>query len=392
MERVIFTRLIATFTTISVVVVATAQEHIEYSPRLKKTLTNKATAWVERMPDAQRLSVQLWLSTKDCPNGYKVAGWCHLLEHLMASGKEPGVDKRLEARGMFLTANSYRDGIRFEISGDSLDLKAALKEIKNILSPPWWTKAEIIREAKIIDEELAFLHESHREQQSIWYRTFESKRPDVVGTGTGIRSASVAGLLRLHQFLAQGSHILLLVAGDVRQESTLSLLTETLAEVSGETVQPPPDIPAEWKPATGATNVLGIQLPGCAEPTFAARFAAILGLQSKLPNTELTYTPAAESGVASLTFLSSDILREALKSAADSQDEIAANGVGLAKSWALSQTLNPSKFGATQGLLWCNDPALRLEKIQSLINAVRLEDVQAVSKNLLRLEPGEVLK
>src|SRR5579862_2564739 len=77
--------------------------------RLRTILDNGAVVEVERDRTAKRLAIQLLVSSRSTPDTPTTYGYRHLLEHLEAPGRDVTLDKRLETRGGFLTAETLRD-------------------------------------------------------------------------------------------------------------------------------------------------------------------------------------------------------------------------------------------------------------------------------------------
>ena len=115
------------------------------APVQKLSLPNGVVLYAEEMPKSQGFSLLFFVSTLGQPEAEGVAGQRHLLEHLIAKGQNRDLDAKLEVRGVSLTADTLRDGIRFEMEGPSDQLSMAIESLKELITVPSFESEEVER-------------------------------------------------------------------------------------------------------------------------------------------------------------------------------------------------------------------------------------------------------
>ena len=116
--------------------------------RLRTLLPNGAVILVTKRPHARKLIIQLAIADKNCPETAGSNGMRHLLEHLMAKGTHRDIDRKLEANGAFLTAQTDRDAALFTFNLKPADLTLGLNAVSEISSLGPESKEDISREAE----------------------------------------------------------------------------------------------------------------------------------------------------------------------------------------------------------------------------------------------------
>lgn len=274
---------------------------LQDSPRLKTELPNRARILAETFPGARLMAVQLFASVRGAADTPETHGYRHLLEHLIVKGTNGDLDMRLESKGVFLKAETYRDFMHVSIVGPYDQLDLALDAIKQILTPPHWTQDQLAKEAKVIAQELVLLPDSILFSNALWLSAFGDAGIDPMGDAATIAKATPEQLMALHRAHFASQNLLLVVSGPVKLDDVTRKATALLgglrpSQSAAQAASPEGkpgrvDVPAAFGEARAAL------VQGAAAPKTAAVLAAALAISSLVDASFVTWTPTIRPGL-----------------------------------------------------------------------------------------------
>lgn len=337
---------------------------VEKAHLLKATLPNGAMVLIQRAPQARQTTVTLLAMTGGKRETPETHGRRHLLEHLLAKGESNGLDKRLEAKGGFLTAATTRDAMLIAIQSDPTDLGLALSGIREMLVAPTFTPEAIATEAKIIEQELLLTEAESSFFAKAWNLAYGDNGLDPYGSIESISSATPDDLKAIHRDLYRGSRVMLVVSGPVDVDQAMSLAKPL---VVGLPASPPEEFAPIPKGAAGEGSndrgfgeCRGAIVGGLLEQDTLPAIAAAIALCSTHPEWRVTYTPSIQKGLV--------LVRTSIKGdLAPIIDTI--NDEELYRHWEIGKALLPlwlanmSADGALRGLLLRQEANLTPEKL-----------------------------
>lgn len=288
------------FTSVLAFLLAT-QVPVDQPQRLRTVLANGAVVLVERVPKAKSLVVDLFTGPRGCEETPATNGYRHLLEHLVALGRDEDLDRRLESSGGFLNAKTFRDAMSFEFNlpPDALDL--GLRSVGDLLAAGPFSADAIKREAEIIREEAALRDDAPSASAELWSVAFGSRGLDPLGDAKALTEATPESLEVLRKKVFSAPNLALVISGDVdldRATSAARALLSTIPGLKGAPVEavPPSSSPVvEVDLSSGKTR--GVAVPSFRDPATAATLAAAFAISTQIFGSEVVYTPSARGGL-----------------------------------------------------------------------------------------------
>lgn len=326
---------------------------VEQPPRLRTILSNGATILVERVPGASRVWTRLILSSRGAEDKPATHGFRHLLEHLVATGRDGRIDGRLEREGAFLTAETLRDASIFSCDAPAAKLDLALGALGEMLRLRPLSAADLSREVGILRQEGALLDPSVRLSTAAWRVAYGTQGLSPFGDLSALRSATPEAISALHARLCAGPNLVVVIAGDVdldRATAAAASLVRTAPKVDGAFAARD----AAKGGATEVDEVLGevraLPVPGYDEPRTVAALAAALSIGSDLDDAFVTYTPSIRPG---LVVLGRSGESSGLAARVDAANAAALwpRARRLADAWLRRQTASPGTNATLRGLL-----------------------------------------
>lgn len=348
-------------------------------PRLRTLLPNGSAILVEPMPKEKVVSVQLWASARGVEERPETHGIRHLLEHVLALGRNRDLDQRLETVGGFLRARTFRDATQIEVQVPQGQMSLGLSAVKELLAPLQLTQDEVSRETQVIEQELALLDDADRLNAAGWDRAYGDFALDPFGDLEVLKAATPADVeaIRRKQFAAP--KLVVVVTGPVSLDGTTRLVRDILGSLpKAEAAEPkhrstglPSQVQAD---AFGETRAA--MVPEFSSKQAMAALAAALAIGSKLDDCYVTYTPSVEPG---LVLLGRTEAKEGLGAFIDALDEATAGalfnrGKTLAMGWVQRQMSSASGVGYLRGLLLAQGAGNRPEMMQETIQSLTLKD------------------
>lgn len=363
-------------TLVAALLAAQTPAPIQDAPRLRTILKSGAVSLVERMPNADRCSVQLWATGRECAETPETHGRRHLLEHLVAKGRNRDLDRRLELRGMVLSAQTFRDSMKFEINCAPKDVAFATRALREIMDPMEFTSEEIAKEAKIIEQELALLPPEQHLAMAAWSQAYAERGLDPLGTPFSIKETTPADLKDLHQRQFDRRGLVMVIAGPVSLAESSVLAADALGETPG-----PKKAEEEARPS-GQPGVAKIEIPGEARAAIVSglgesrsiwTLAAGMALSAHA-EVGILYTPSAQNALVVLTSAEPGKFARAIDEISDAEAlAYMPTGVALMESW-LGQSSDPSAVAHLRGALLVQRVDLKPESLLETLRRMTPEN------------------
>lgn len=360
-----------------VVGIVLAQEPaiIQDAPRLRTILKSGAVTLVERMPEADVCSVQLWATGRECAETPETHGRRHLLEHLVVKGRNRDLDRRLEARGMYLTASTFRDAMKIEITCAPKDVAFATRAIYEILQPFQTSPEEIAKEARILEQEFALMTPAQSLAAIAWTQAYGDHGLDSMGDLDVIRETKPDQLARLHESQFDRRGLTLIIAGPVPLAETSVYARDALGEEIGPKKPDEPGRP-QGEPGVVKTDLAGearaALIPGIGDERALPILAAGMAIASQY-DLEIFYTPTAQNGLVVLTSTQPGSITKCIDDLSDAEARSLFNaGIALVSSW-LHADGTPSRVASLRGGLMTHRVDLRPERLQESVDRMTVE-------------------
>lgn len=271
----------------------------------KTTLDNGVMVYAERMDSAPGFTVHLFVSTWGAQEPEGQRGWRHLIEHLVAKGRNKDLAAKLEAQGLTLSADTLPDGVRFEIEGSAGKEAQAIQALRDLLAFPALTQEDVAREARIMEQESAVRSSSAKIAAGLRKQAFAAQS-DLMGDAADIAKATPAALAELYAGMFRPESMSVAVIGDVNAMKAVEAVTSALGTLPKQ--GRPDRTPLNALPqaqegfvqgASGAGRAVVVESTGRSDTL--AVIAAGLAIASEVPGARLVYTPSPHGGVVCLT-------------------------------------------------------------------------------------------
>lgn len=359
-----------------------ADSPIVDAPRRVSTLSGGTRVLVERMPAAKSLSVQMFWSADGVSPSIERAGWRHLLEHLVAIGRNGQLDHTLEIRGMFLNAATLRTANRFEILGAPEDLETALAACAELLAPPSITADSIAAELRTLAQE-----DLITEPERAPLRAANSGI-DVFGDPNGFTIATSDSLAELHRWLTSAPRVTIAIAGDVDLDKTLAMVRQVLSPLLvPEPASPPAAIEFASTPRANSRSFVAMELPEWGSDAHAARLAIALFV-ADASRLRVVFDPTV--GTSTLTLVGADEagVSEQLEFLRTAGFNVPIAARRAATKWLGAVVANPSAAASVRGQLLMRSLRVRPESFLDALQKVPDSELEAVFDTLLVQKPG----
>lgn len=351
-------------------------------PRLQTQLPNRAIVLVERLPSATYVSVQLVVAARELRDVPGTHGLRHLTEHLWARGKDGRIDSELETMGCFLSAQTSREDMIFEISGPTQALPTILPYFAGIVKGFRATPERIAAECVTIEEEDALREPSSLLVSDAFQIATGGHQLDPFGDLRAMRAASGELLLARWKRMTRGENVAMVIAGNVDLDAATAMARPLLEglpiSVAGlaHTKTISIELPSLQTLRATTGVALASQTSGFRERSTAARIAAGLAMASLTPGSFFVYTP---SNMESVIVIGSETRDPGFLKRCRAADpaEMFTRAKSLAQSWITQKLDDPRAAATIRGRLLAQSPALRPETLLEnlrLVTAAELAD------------------
>ena len=351
-------------TLLSALVAATVIAQPQESPQRKAVLPNGTSLYAERVENAKVFFLHLSVSALGEPEKEGQQGHRHLIEHIVAKGRKKGLDASLESRGLYLTADTTQDGVRFEIEGAASEFAFAIAQLADLLEFPTVTQAEVERELQVIKEEQGVRAVSSRLYAALYETGLGS--PDQLGDFEDLAKATPDALKASYAALFVPSRMSVAVLGGIDPDKAMEAMNTVFAALSG----PPRPSVKNRVLVTPLQEGFVKATPGCArgvlvgslsQPDTIAVMAAALALASEIQGAQVVYTPSPIGGFVALVHPARMGLDDADRLIAGESARLFKYGRASVRLWAESSDRNLREKARTLGQMLSVENYFRIE-------------------------------
>ncbi len=340
----------------------------------KRVLDNGAVLYAAAMPDTRGFFLHLFVSSA-------VGDHRHLIEHLVAKGQNKDIDVKLESRGVFLSAATLNDGIRFEMEGPHEALPAAIEALSELLKLRTISKEEVEREGKIMNEELALRSWNAALTASLWQSAFGETGRDPFGDIASVKNATPEIISKDFENAFVSNQTCVAVVGAFDQRIVLELLERMLAQVpsrktSGEvkrTLQPPT---GEQVVPNASGRARGVVVGSMGKANTLAILAAGFALAADCPGAAISYNPSPHQGVVALLHPGRGGLDDVDRLIDEESARLSSNGRLALLRWIMNTERSPRDMARMNGQMLSGETFFRTEDLMR--RAERLTDADVL--------------
>ncbi|MCH7905386.1 MAG: insulinase family protein [Armatimonadetes bacterium] len=359
---------------------------VHYAPALKETLPNGAQAYVERFAAGTDFALSLFVDRRGVATSSEQHGWLHLLEHIAAKGPEKSLDAQLEIRGLFLRAETLRDGIRYEIVGPGSELSTALALAPRLLAPVVVDADELSRETAIMRHELAELDSGSMLSNAAWTSAFGEQGRDPHGSLDAMAVATPEDLESIQAELAVGVRLSVAVIGAIDVERTMEQLRNWLGEYPpGDTI--PPDATSETATVDGfSTSIEGgavrlVLVDGFPDRRTLATVGAAMAISLDISGSMPRYTPTVGRSLVSVSNANAQSLEALDRYSTNKIKELARDARRLIDLQLASWLRSPSKKANIYSVLHRRSASFDLERARDTVKVLTPEELIAAVRS-----------
>ena len=368
---------------------------VHYAPALKETLPNGARAYVERFTTGTDFALSLFIDRRGVATSSEQHGWLHLLEHIAAKGPEKSLDAQLEIRGLFLRAETLRDGIRYEIVGPGSEVSTALALVRRLLAPLVVDAEELKREIAIMRHELAELDSASMLSSAAWMSAFGDQGLDPHGSLDAMAAATPADLESIQHELAVGGRLSVAVIGAIDVERTLEQLRKWLGEYpQGDRLPPDAVSELEAKQRYSTWSDIGVvrsaSVPGFPDRATLAVVGAAMAISLDIGGSMPRYTPTVGRSLVSVSNANAQSLEALDAYSADKIKALARDARLLIDHQLASWQRSPSKKANIYSVLHRRSESFDLERARDTVKLLTPEELIAAVRSFQSATEPEV--
>ncbi len=323
--------------------------------RVRQELPNGALYLIDKADTPGHIRVALSASSHSHPDEPATLGVRHLLEHLVVKGRDRGLDRRLESKGVSLSAWTTRDALNVVISGPAEALSLAMSAMEEVLSPGGFTQEEIAKEIKIMAEE-KLLHAPERPLvDAAWEAVYGQEGLSPFGDLEALAKLTPSDLEMARQRIFAPAGLSLAVLGEVDPGVARLRCQEILGKLSGWEVSFDPRMEIApgstpmGAPASGEARA--VLTAGVTVPVTLAMLGFALAQQRDLPGTKVFYDTSAWDSVIIWTAPQAGQLDALDKLTEEDVVRLAPFVRGRAAQWALGLTIQDDAHAALRAKL-----------------------------------------
>ncbi len=197
------------------------------------TLSNGLEVIFEKQNKIKVCSIYFAIKTGSVNEPDDLSGISHFLEHLLFKGKATATI--IESCGGYLNAYTSLDETVFYVTIPSENFEIGLKEIKNLIYNPSFSKEEVELEKNIIIEELKGGKDNPFKllYEKIFENTFQNigyKKP-VIGLKKSIQSITYEKILEYYKKYYSPTNSTLIIVGDLNEDDVKIKVENTFSDI-----------------------------------------------------------------------------------------------------------------------------------------------------------------
>ncbi|MFW5697132.1 MAG: insulinase family protein [Fimbriimonadaceae bacterium] len=316
----------------------------------------------ENQPEAEAFSLTLTASSRGAEDTEATYGYRHLLEQLVARGVDGEVDRRLESVGAYLTAQTTREALIFEINGPPEYVALAADVMVGLVGEFEPTAEDIEREAELIEEEIGLLPPALHVVKRAWSEAYGETALDTHGDADVIALATPEEMTALHREHFRAPGIALALVGPFETEVSLSRLTELAESIRPGSVRSQRAWIAERSEVTvGFGQFMGraVVVAGLQDGPSVHALAAALALGQAVPGLTPIYNPSSEAGLITLSAPRPDAVEELDALSVSELRSLYPIGRSLLRKWLENELSDPTSASRLRSQLVVAKPDMR---------------------------------
>ncbi|MCG9894347.1 MAG: insulinase family protein [Fimbriimonadaceae bacterium] len=338
--------------------------------RVRSVLPNGMAFSAESVESGAWTSVALAVRLSGAVRLPEESGRVHLLEHLLALGPDRTLDRRLEALGMTLTAETSREDLVLEIGCRPERLPAALAALRDLAEPWESTSAQVAAEVALIREEAELRAEGWAARARAWTEIFGGSQPDPFGDLDRLAEVTPRDLASLHARLMVARRMAVSIVGPVEAETAADLIRRTFSPLPGGSANPSPAPEIAFRaarlPDPGPKELRAALSPGTATHDGLALIGQAALLAGRLPGGEAS---APISLRAHLITVQASRWSESPSSLAEIH--------GAARAWVAGLGSLPDRRAIASARLLAQNPTLTLPRLEELAESLPVEALES---------------
>lgn len=351
-------------TLLSALVAATVIAQPQDAPQRKSVLPNGVSLYAERVEGTKLFALHFSVSALGEPEPDGLQGFRHLVEHLTARGSKGDLDARLESKGLYLTADTGIDGVRFEIEGDANESDFAIGQLAELLVFPSLTQEKVAREVRVIAEEQGVRGLSSRVFAALGETGMGL--PDPLGDFEDLAKATPDALKSVHAALFVPNRMSVAVVGDIDPDKSMTALKAVFGQLSGpprpgsrtrSIVAPLKEGFVKGSPGSGRGALVG----SLSQPDTVATVAAALALASEIQGAQVVYSSSPLGGLVAIVHPSRSGLDDADRLIATESVRLFKNGRTSVRLWAGAMEASVREKARTYGQMLLLENYFRME-------------------------------
>lgn len=347
---------------------------IRDAPQQKTTLPNGVVLYAEEMPRASGFTLHLFVSTLGHAEAEGETGHRHVLEHFVAKGPNSDIDAKLEALGLTLTADTLRDGIRFEIEGAPAQLSAAVQSMKELVSDGGLLDGlddeQVAKEVEIVRQELAVRVVSNKLTAALWTHAFADEATDPYGKEDDWSKITAETIRATFQQVFRSGSMTVVVAGKISATEAIEGLKSAFEGLESadfaepamrRATVPSGEMFVPRVPGSGRAAVVG----SLTDPGTIAVVAAALAVQSEVPGAVVVYTPSPLGGLVSVVHPRRSGFADLDRKLSGDAASLYATGLAAVRAWVDTIDTAPREKARTYGQMLLLERGFRLSDLKS---------------------------
>jgi hypothetical protein len=348
-------------------------------------LDSGAAIYAESMPNAQTAAISICVAAKGSQETLGRHGWRHLLEHLVARGKDGSIDRKLESAGWFLLAETNREFMEFRLEGDPVTLAVALDAVKELLQPRTWTQQEIDAELQTMRQERAVMNSSRHIANALWMSAYGDEGLSPFGDLQAMAKATPTDLQELSKSMFAADQVAVAVCGKVDVAAIRTPLAAALGGLPAKrraTWSARSPLPGEGDAPEAKGAALAVRTGSYGDLSTVAAIAAGLALAAEQRDPYFIYTPTVLSGLAIVGSDTGDSQSlDAMQLAAKGQGaRLFPIGKRMAQQWLQGQLEAPASNARLRAALMCQAVGARPETMLENLSNLVYEDFDRALK------------
>lgn len=337
---------------------------------------NGSRAHIARIPGTTTTAVRVCILNSSAESE-EIHGITHLLEHMVAKAIDD-VDENLESHGIFLRAETTRDGMSLFFEGSNDNWEKGLEIIFDLLAVDTISERRFQIERQILAQELRLVDWKNRLSAQAWQAAFDPPVLDPYGNIDTIHSFTAEDVEYAIESIIVAPAISVVVAGDVNVSSASPLIRELLGTLREEpywerfnrefaSIPPPSLLPTVVGAARGARVTSAI------DPDAVSTLAFGFGFVSQNAGASIFLNPSSQESLIMLVATDRSVLDRIDSLESFEVAELYRIGLATVRRWARNVNERPSLYAEWKGWTLQARPGYSLEDLNTAAITLSME-------------------